>query len=336
MEKKLAKESCKVAKESCKVRGLSSKILKIIINIPHGISIKNISSSLAISERTIYWNIKKLEELGLIKKVDILCFASSLATSDKVAKLFDKNKIELHKLSFILDLIKKPSWWESRTPKLMKIKEYHFKPQEHLKNSKYEQGTSNNFLIQTFNNSIIFHSQKRYYGLDAYDCFIQGLNDLIKEISYFEKRLKVTLFYDNIPHLRIRSNHYNKIKDVLAERCKKEGKKFDVWINNKRRAWVDMSEPLGFETNSLEDMGNYESHISDILEKSPPKISEIANILMFVLESQKQVNIEICNLTAQNKEIAVGLKALTQVLISKNESFKDDEIAPNEPPDYIQ
>lgn len=319
--------------ETGKLGTKTKKILQLVISIPHGILIKNISKSTAIPERTVYRHIEKLEKLELIKKVDGIVIANSLATSDRMAELLSKNKIELHKLSFILDLIKKPDWWDHRSRKLMKLKDYHFKTENHLKNNHYHQGTSELFLIQTFNNSIIFQAQKRYYGVDAYDCFIQGLNDLMQEISYLESRLKITLFYDNIPHLRIRSNHYNKIRDVLAQKCKREGKKFEVWIKGDRRAWIDMSEPLGLETNNLEDMHSLEIHIADILEKCPPKISEIANILVLVLENQKEITNNLVSLSNENKETAIGLKLLTKCLI-KNEKVSEESKL--ERPNYIQ
>lgn len=316
------------------LRGFSIKILSLLTEHEAGLTIRDIESKLGIPRRTIYNHLKRLNEQKLVINVypiwKMAQLAQSLGGYQKMAQLCQKDKIQLHNISFVLRLLNKPEWWEKRRNRLIRLKEYHFR-EEWLGRNPYYQLMKDDYLIQIFSNSIIFISKKKYYGIDSYDCFIEAMGVFLEELSYLEKSLNYTFFRDTIPQIKVRSQHYVSLRDALAEKCKKEGKFFEININGKRRLWVDMSEPLGVEAGhkdyAPEDMNIYRNHIQDIIEKNPPQISDMANMLMGLMETLNQIS-------EHNKETAIGLKAITHY-ISSTLKKDEQEQDPKEKPDYF-
>jgi len=267
-------------------------ILRVINTYPEGLRAKNIKTLTNICQRTLYNHLENLKSKGFLKNIYPLWFiAKNQATPLNLAKLLRSDKIQSHKFSFILKLIDKPHWWEKRENKLMKLKEFHFKPSL-WGNVKYQNLGKDNFLIQTFSNSIVIINQKEYYANDPYDCFIQSLEDTLEIYRFIEERFNFRFFKDAIPQLSIKSHHYVKLNDDIANRCKKSGNMFRVEIEGKLRAWVDLSEPFGLETGhknyAVEDQKRYTDFVSDIIDKNPPHTSELAKNQEFITNALKE------------------------------------------------
>jgi len=304
MVKKVAKWQSK----SGKVRGSAQKILKLLSKTPEGLRVIQIQKRLNLPSRTAYNALKKLKDMKLTENIfPIWRLCHSLGGSQKMANYLasSDSTVQLHNVSFVIKILKKPSWWDNKGNQLTKLKEYHFKKLS-ITHNPYFQLAKEDFVIQVFSNSIIFINRKNYYGDDSYDCFIEAVNDFLDEYKYFEEKLRFKFFYDNIPQVKIRSQHYVHIKNALAEKCKSENNNFEVFIEGKRRLWVDLSEPFGLEAGhpdfAPEDMSSVKEHYVDLLTKNPPKASEIANMMKEVVEIQK--------------ENAAGLNVLTNYLKS--------------------
>ncbi|MFV2014740.1 MAG: hypothetical protein ACC656_04890, partial [Candidatus Heimdallarchaeota archaeon] len=72
--------------------------------------------------------------------------------------LLDNNNIfELHNLSYVVKLIKKPDWWNKRKNYLVRLKGWEFKNIDFGKNSSniYQQLKNDNFVLQMYAESII-------------------------------------------------------------------------------------------------------------------------------------------------------------------------------------
>ena len=279
----------KTGKSTVNLKLKDIKILKILRDNPEGLRVRTMQKLTLLTERTIYNHLQKLEKAGLISNIyPIWKFAKNQALSLKLAKLLSSDTIEAHKFSFILKLIDKPTWWEKRENKLMKLKEFHFRPTK-WGNNPYQTLAKDCFLVQTFSNSIVIINQKEYFGRDSYECFIQALEDTLEIYRFIEERFDFRFFKDGIPQFSIRSQHYVKLRDEIAKRCKKSGNMLRVLIQGRLRAWVDLSEPFGLETGhknyAVEDNKRYSNFVSDILDKDPPKMSEMADKQEFITTS---------------------------------------------------
>ena len=135
-------------------------------------------------------------------------------------------------------------------------------------------------MIHCFKGSIIFINQKKYYGNDPYDCFIEGMSDFLEALRYFEERIKFKLFLDEVPQISVRSNHIVQIGHEIAKRCVKRGEDYEIVINGERRGWVDLSDPKGFEAGhkdyALEDTRRSKYFIEDLIVNNPPTASQLA------------------------------------------------------------
>lgn len=292
------------------------KVLKILKDNPEGLRIKTIHKLSNIGERTLYRAVNKLKKKRLIsnispmwKLVEYPPFLSELLKSDKL--------INLHDLSFTLRLIKTPSWWDKRENKLMRIKDFHYKKNIKWGTYPYTQTKKNDFLIQFHKNSIIFISQKHYYNNSSYDCFLEGLNDVMDIIDYLEEKLRFRFLPDNIPSFTIRSSHFANLRDEIANKCKEDKKRFEVYINKDRRAWVDFSEPIGLEFGNkdyaIEDSEKYKLFVGDIIQNNTPKPSEMNN----EIQSIKVLNKEIIGLLKESFQRQVDQSQVIEAMDKK-------------------
>lgn len=242
-----------------------------------GLIIKSISKLTNLKTRTIYKRINILKEKGFIEHIYPIWKIVN-GRVEIVHSLLKNNKIfELHNLSYVLKLVKVPDWWNKRKPRLEKIKGWHFKNVDFGKgeSNPYQQLINENFVIQTYPESIIIISRKRYLSNSPYEVITEAINDVLDIIAYFEERIKFKLFPSGFPALEIRNNDFNRIKDYLAEHCKKEGRRFLVEIDKHRKVWVDYSEPFGKEANYPEAQERLEKVTKDLLLKESYLPSEI-------------------------------------------------------------
>lgn len=288
---------------STKIYKKSLDLLRFIQSRPEGVRIEDLTKNFNIPRRTLYNRLNKLKQHGFIEnRYPLWGSAKNLAESQEMAQLLNgTKKIQAHKFSFTLKLIKKPDWWEKRDNSLIKLNEFRFKSIKFGKNPYYQIGNEN-FYIQTFANSIVFINRKQYWASDSYGAFLEALEDTLDMLSYFENKVKFKFYGEEIPQFSVKSMHFVKLKDSIAENCKKSGKGFEIEINGKLRGWVDMSEPLGMEFGhknyAVEDTKKYTKFVEDIIENNPPTISEL--------------NQEMIKLTKINQDTALGLSTLVE------------------------
>ncbi|HHE64574.1 MAG TPA: hypothetical protein ENL09_00955, partial [Bacteroidetes bacterium] len=228
-------------------------------------------------QRTVYKKLNNLRDRGLVENIFPMWkivngqvkFVQTLLKSDNI--------FELHNLSYVLKLVKVPDWWNRRKPVLRRLKGWDFSNHNFGKNNTnpYQQLINEDFVIQTYPQSIIIISRKRYYSNNPYETIVEAINDVMDIISYLEERFKFKLFPGQIPSLEIRNNDFNRLSDYLAEHCKKDGRRFLVEIDKHRKVWVDYSEPFGKEANYPEGQEILEKVTKDYLLNKPKLNSEL-------------------------------------------------------------
>lgn len=264
-----------------KVMSISErKVLETLYDNKYGLIVKTIVELTKLPKRTVYNALNRLRKKNLIENIfPIWRIVSSIGESDEVALILKNNNYQLHNISFVIKLIKKPDWWEKRSNNLLRLKEYQSRPVDWSKNNPYEQLIKDNMLIQSFSSSLIFISLKQYWGTDAYDCFIQATRDFLNAYNFFEKQVKFKFFGDGVPNSSIRSQHQVDIENLIAKRCKKTGEKFNVFIDGKLRLLFDKSDPQGLEAvdkdYATDDMEKLIKQKKDILKYDPPTQSEL-------------------------------------------------------------
>lgn len=253
------------------LRGLDEldvKILKELYDNHLGIRSKTLLKLLSTSRTSLYRRLNKLQKLGLIANIYPMWKIQAL--SKKWDSLLKCDNIQFHKFSFVLTLIRKPSWWNKRSNKLMKLKEFMFK-NVNWGNMKYTQLAREDVIIQANPNSIVIINRKKYWGKTAYDCFIDGVEDIFELIRFLEDFYKIKLTLEGIPHMNIRSNHFVELQNALAERCKEDQKGFMVEVGGEKRIWVDFSIPFGLEyghkDHALDDYKRLNPFFSDMLQQ---------------------------------------------------------------------
>lgn len=262
------------------------QIIKNLVINPEGLRVKTICKLIDLPTRTIYRFLGKLKGRGLIENLYPIwkIVKGRLEMCQTLSK--ESNIFELHNLSYVLKLMKVPDWWNKRKPRLEKIKGWQFKQIGFGKGNVYEQLINENFVIQTYPESIIIISRKRYYGNNPYTTIVEALDDILNIISYLEQRLSFALFPNGIPCLEIRNNDFNRLKDYLAEHCKKEGRRFLVELDKNRKVWVDYSEPFGKEANYPEGQEILEKVTKDFLLNKPLLNSELQTLVQGVVQNQ--------------------------------------------------
>jgi len=270
---------------------LNEKDKSILLQLksnPEGLRIETIHKLTQIPTRTIYRRLNSFAEKGLIFKqypiwkpnngqVD---FWQSLSNSDNI--------FELHNLGYIIKLINKPDWWNKRKPTLMRLKEWQFSNHTFGKNQSnpYQQIMNEDFVIQTYPESIIIIHRKRFYSDNPYKVIEEGIMKTIDILKFLEQRFKFNFFPSGIPCITLRDNDYNRMKDFLAQKCKKEGNKFlvETPVGN---CWVDYSEPFGKEANTPDIQETLERVTRDHIINKPMVNSELQAII-----SKTAVNVQ--------------------------------------------
>lgn len=289
---------CKV--KVCKVDDLGRGILQNLYLNREGLRVPTIMKLINSKQRTIYKRLNDLRDKGLVENLFPLWKIVNGQVKFVQTLLESNNIFELHNLSYVLKLIKTPEWWNRRKPVLRRLKGWDFSNHNFGKNNSnpYQQLINENFVIQTYPESIIIISRKRYYSNNPYETITEAINDVLNIIDYLEERFKFKLFPSQIPALEIRGNDFNRLSDHLAEHCKKDGRRFLVELDKHRKVWVDYSEPFGKEANYPEGQEILEKVTKDYLLNKPK------------LNSQLQSDIE---------------RIENQLLINKRDSLKQDQ-----------
>lgn len=304
-------------------------ILKELLDNPSGMRAITLEKLTDIKERTLYNRLNNLKKQDLIENIfPIWRLCQNQIPVSKLANLLKSNKkIQSHKFSFHLKLIRKPSWWDKRENRLLKLKEYNFKINKKIDwgNNPYEQLMHNNFLIHIFPNAIYFINQKKYYNDDSYLALQEALEDTLELLRFLEERFKFKFFIEESPQLSVKTNHFVKLNDEIAKKCKKEKYMLQVPINGKLRVWVDMSQPFGLEAGNkdygAEDMKRYKDVVEDYISKKsllPSEITEVVkqNALQIrgVTENQVVFDMNMKSHIGAIKELGKGVRKLTRVV----------------------
>lgn len=314
-------------KKVTKTRTLKSedrKILQILKDNPEGLRAPTLLKLSNLKERSLYRYLNKLKDMEILEKYSTIWkICHNQINSVKLTELLRSDKIQIHDLSFVIKLIRVPDWWEKRSNNLRRLKEYQFKKNVNWGNNPYTQLLKDHFLIHCFKNSILFINQKKYYGNDPYECFIEAHKDFLEALRYFEERIRFKLFLDEIPHISVRSNHIVQIGHEIAKRCKRRGEEYEIVINGERRGWVDLSKPFGFELGhkdyAVEDTARSKYYIEDIIVNNPPTASQISQGLNQATQLI-QKNTSNLDYHAENMKTHVGaIKELADGVKKNNE-----------------
>lgn len=322
----------------CKFNENDKKILRNLYQNREGLRVKTILKLTDLKQRVVYKRLNILRDKGIIENIYPMWKILNRQVGLCAKLLKSKNIFELHNLSYVLKLIKKPDWWAKRKPRLERLKGWHFK---HINFGKggtnpYQQLINENFVIQTYPESIIIMSRKRYYSNNPYKLIIEAMSDVLDIIDYFEERIKFKLFPDGIPALEIRNNDFNRLKDHLAEHCKKEGRRFLVELDKNRKVWVDYSEPFGKEANYPEGQEILEKVTKDHLLNKPllnselqQLVSELAQIQLIEQQNKSEyskdlvAHKEAIKTMAQNTDAnSKSIELLADIILQLKEEFK--------------
>ena len=211
-----------------KVSNSDKEILRNLFQNREGLRAITISKLTEIKGRTLYRRLNSLASKGLVENIYPIWkivngqvdFIQSLLKNDKI--------FELHNLSYVVKLIKKPDWWNKRKSRLMRIKGFQFKNIDFGKGASnpYQQLINENFVIQTYPECLIIMARKRYYSNNPYEVIQSAMSDVLDLLEWFSERIRFNLFVDGVPNIEIRGNDFNRLNDHLANHCKKEGRRF--------------------------------------------------------------------------------------------------------------
>ena len=294
-------------KKVCKVNNNDLKIIKNLYENREGLRAKTIQNLVGVKQRTVYKRLNILKGKGLVQNIFPIWKLVNGQVNFCATLLKSKNIFELHNVGYVIKLPRVPKWWHTRKNRLLKLKGYQFKSVDWGKNasSPYIQLKNDQFIIQTYPESIIIIHRKRYYSNDPYEVAESFLQDFYDLWCWFEERMKFSFFLDGAPQMTLRGNHFNRINDYLANKIKEDDNKFLVELGKNRKVWVDRSEPFGKESNYPEGQEILEKVTKDFLLRKPMLNSELQKELnetkgileetvgMIKLSSQNQLDSEL-------------------------------------------
>lgn len=285
----------------CKVPESDLKILSALYDNREGLRHKTLMKLTSLKTRVLYKRLNILKEKELIENQFPIWKICNGQVEKCALLLKDKNIFELHNLSYVLKLMKVPEWWNQRKRRLIKLKGWQFSNVNFGKGNSnpYQQLINENFVIQCYPESLIIIARKRYYSQNPHEVIISAMNDVLDLIAWFEERMKFKFFPDGVPCLELRNNDYNRMKDHLANTCKKEGKRFLVQTE-KGKVWVDYSEPFGKEADTPDIQETLERVTKDHVINKPLLNSELQALIESLANSQ-------LNQSEQIEKFAVAL-----------------------------
>lgn len=243
---------------------------------PEGLRVTTLKKLSQLPTRTIYNILNKYSEKKIIENIYPL-WKPVNGLSDFWQTLSKSNNIfELHNPTHTLKLMKMPDWWSKRKARLMRLKGWEFSNHNFGKDNSnpYQQIINEDYVIQFYPQSMIIMHRKRFYTDNPYELAIQEIEKTMELIDWLEERFKTKFLFDGIPSLELRSSHFNRLKDYLAEKCKSDGKRFLVHTKV-GDVWVDYSEPFGKEANTPDLQDTLERVTKDHAENKPKLNSEL-------------------------------------------------------------
>jgi len=289
-------------KRVCKLSKNDKIILRELNNNPEGLRVKTLLKLTNLKQRVVYKRLNLLKDMELIEHINPM-WKIVHGQSQKCAKLLNDNNIfELHNMSYVVKLLKKPDWWSKRKNYLIRLKEWQFKNVNFGNNgsNNYQQIINENFVIQCYPESLIIIARKRYYSNNPYNTSIKAITDILDLLEWFCERFRFNFWCDSVPHLEVRNNDFNRLNDAIANKVKQIKGKFLVEIDKRRKVWVDMSEPFGKEANYPNGQEKLEKITKDYLTKEVLLPSEIQGLVGNLVSSQ-------LNQSKQIEKFAVAL-----------------------------
>uniref|UniRef100_A0A6M3LNM8 Uncharacterized protein n=1 Tax=viral metagenome TaxID=1070528 RepID=A0A6M3LNM8_9ZZZZ len=233
-----------------------------------------------------------------------------------MAHLPKRDNINLHNLSFVIKLIRKPFWWKYRTNKIARFNSG-IKPVDTGRYT-YTQLKKTDYAIQFHKESIIVILRKQYHGTDAYDCFIKGMTDFLNIYDYITQMFQFEFFADGIPQAMVRSQHTVKLYDAIAKNSKRNGGVFEVWHDGKLRMLIDKSHPTGIEAihreHTTQDIDRYVRVVEDVIVNNPPNLTELSGVVYGVAQNQQMYAENIINHIQAIKDLGAGVRELTKLI----------------------
>ncbi len=319
--KKISRQSGKVKSvKSYKLLSKDKKIIKELLSRPEGLRVEVIEKLTSLPNRTIYRRLNRLKKEGLVLNMYPIWKLVN-GQVELCQSLLSSNKIfELHNLGYVLRLMNTPDWWLKRKPRIERIKGWQFTNNDFGKNNRnpYQQIMNENFVVQTYPESIIIIARKRYYSNDPYEVIQEGMCDVLDLISYLEEQLRFKFLPDGVPCIELRANDFNRVKDVLAEHCKKDGRRFLV-ETPKGKLWVDYSEPFGKEANTPDIQHKLEKVNEDIIMKESLLPSELT---AKIKENEQKFLENQAIFSDQIRELSEGQKISSEMQIRTSQVLK--------------
>ena len=278
----------KVSKSKVSNLGVvDKKILSHLFESRAGLPVTYISKVTKVPTRKAYRVLNNLREEGLVENIYPIWKIVN-GEVDFVSKLLESKDIfEIHDFSCVIKLIKKPEWWNKRKSRLMRLKDWKFTDVDFGKGDKnpYYQLKNNDFVIQTYPDSIIVMSRKRYYSDNPYNLIEKASKELLDLIQFLNIRFKFNFFPEGVPSIEIRSNHFNRLNDYLAKKYKQEGRRFLI-KTEVGNCWIDYSEPFGKEADTPDIQDVLERQTKDIIVNKPMLPSELQYAIQQVTQNQ--------------------------------------------------
>lgn len=314
----------KSGKSTILVKEKDKEVLLQLKQNPEGLRVTTLVKLTNLPSKTIYNILNKYEKRKLILNQYPIWKISNGGSDFWQTLPNNSNIFELHNLGYVVKLINKPDWWNNRKPVLRRLKEWQFSNHNFGKNNSnpYQQIINEDFVIQTYPESLIIIHRKRFYSDSPYTIIQEGILKTLEIIKYLEQKFRFNFFPSEIPCVELRANDYNRLKDYMAEKCKKEGTKFLV-ETEVGKCWVDYSEPFGKEANTPDIQETLEKHTKDLILNKPLLNSELQS-----LATKSALNID--NLSNQMKyygeNMVSHVKAVQQLGNNTEANSKSTEL----------
>ena len=312
----------KVSKVS-KFSKSDKEILRCLLQNIEGLRVPTISKLTTLSSKTIYRRLNILRDKKIIENIFPI-WKIAHGRSDFCLKLIKSNNIfELHNISYVVKLLKKPDWWSKRKNYLIRLKEWQFKNINfgNANSNSYQQLMNENFVIQCYPESLIIIARKRYYSNNPYETIQNAMLDVLELLDWFCERFRFNFFVDGVPHLEVRNNDFNRMNDAIANQVKRQKGKFLVEIDKRRKVWVDMSEPFGKEANYPNGQEKLEKITKDYLTKEvllPSElqglVSQLTKVQMKDMVKREEYSGDIVKHKNAIVILSKGIKKLTKVI----------------------
>jgi hypothetical protein len=255
------------------LRGTCQKAYQLLQGEACGLSEKQLCRRIDVSRQVIDRRLKRLAGLGLVSKQGVYgAIWRCNPFKSTHSNVTTSGRVELHDLGFVVRPLGLPKWWGGRANRLLCLG---FGDIRGVRWGRYEYSEARvgGWAVQFHAEAIQFMSGSRFLGANGWDCFEEGVRSFLRCLGDVEARLGFVLFPGGVPVVSVRSQHLNHVRDALAERCVREGERFEVRVGGERRLWVDMSDPLGVEAGSarfgVTDMGRYQRFVEDVLVSDP-------------------------------------------------------------------